>query len=303
MSVDAEAGLQPPLRWLLRIAFVLVLVAGAQLFVGSTSTDRTFAWTITEPLTAATLGALYWGSAVLVFFMTERWTWREGAGALAGVFAFTTLTLVATLLHLDAFHLGGERASAVFAGWAWLVVYIAVPPAIVVAVLAQVRRSRLGLRDTLAPEPGEDGWLGFLRWPILVVGALIAVVGAVMFLAPGTAVDVWLWPLTPLTSQALGAWAVGTGLPMLLLAWAARRATLTGAALTALTLSVLLTAALARFSDHVDWSRISAWVYVVVLGALLVLGLTALVVSRAPRSSEPPVDASVEATGGTGGRR
>lgn len=292
MSSRDEAMLQPPLRWLLRIAFVLVLVAGAQLFVGSASTDRTFAWTIAEPLTAATLGALYWGSAVLVFFMTERWTWREGAGALAGVFAFTALTLVATLLHLDAFHLGGERASAVFAGWAWLVVYVAVPPAIVVAVVAQVRRSRVGLRDTLAPRPGEPEWLGFLRWPILAVGALIAVVGAVMFLAPGTAVDVWPWPLTPLTSQALGAWAVGTGLPMFLLAWAARRATLTGAALTALTLSVLLTAALARYSDHVEWSRVSAWMYVAVLGALLVLGLTALVVSRAPQPLDPDVRAA-----------
>ena len=71
-AFSAEANPAPPfrvltaaMRWLLGVAAVLVMLAGTQLFVFAERTNEFFAWTITNPLTAATLGAAYWGSFVI----------------------------------------------------------------------------------------------------------------------------------------------------------------------------------------------------------------------------------------------
>jgi hypothetical protein len=53
------------LRWFFGVSAVLAAVAGFQLFVGATETDRFFSWTIDPPLTAAFLGAAYWAAMVL----------------------------------------------------------------------------------------------------------------------------------------------------------------------------------------------------------------------------------------------
>ena len=50
------------LRVVLVAAAVLALIAGYQVFVLTEHTDRDFAWTIANPLTAAFMGAGYWAS-------------------------------------------------------------------------------------------------------------------------------------------------------------------------------------------------------------------------------------------------
>jgi hypothetical protein len=69
------------MRWILRIAGILVLIAGYQLFVLTSQTDRYFAWTINPPLTAAFLGASYWASFVLVFLASQERYWANARAA------------------------------------------------------------------------------------------------------------------------------------------------------------------------------------------------------------------------------
>lgn len=53
------------MRGLLAVAGLLVIGAGVPLFVLSETTADHFAWTVSPPLTAAAIGAAYWGSAVV----------------------------------------------------------------------------------------------------------------------------------------------------------------------------------------------------------------------------------------------
>jgi hypothetical protein len=277
----------PQLHRLLGIASGLVLVAGFQLFVLSDHTDRWFAWTIAEPLTAATLGALYWGSFVTVRFAMREPTWQTARTLLLGTTAFTILTLITTLIHLGAFHLSGGPASAVIAGWAWLVVYVVVPVALVVLLVR-------GRRAPAVPIPARVPMPAWFRGPVVVIGGLIALTGVVMFVAPGWAAGWWPWALTDLTSQALGAWGVGVGTTMALTGRENDLVSARGAMWTALVLGPLLFVALVRYQSHVDWGRPASWIYAGITAVLLVMGLVGLRL-RAVASREGAPAAGVEA--------
>jgi hypothetical protein len=68
---------------------------------------------------------------VLVASWQQAWAWARVA--VPGVWLFTVLTLVATLIHIDLF-----RMDSVF-GWAWLVVYLVVPVGYGVFSVRQLR--------------------------------------------------------------------------------------------------------------------------------------------------------------------
>jgi hypothetical protein len=123
---------------------------------------------------------------------------------------------------------------------------------------------------------------------VVAVGTVITVTGVVLFVAPGAASDFWPWALTTLTSQALGAWWVGVGITMALTGWDDDLRAARGPMVTAAVLGPLLFVALARYWGHVDWSRPSASIYLVLTAVLLVLGVTGLLLARrTARSSEP----------------
>jgi len=92
------------MKWLLRAAGFLVLLAGFQLFILTEYTDLYFAWTIQPFITAAFLGGGYFSSFLMEILASRKAQWAEARIAVPAVFTFTSLTLLATLLHLDRFH-------------------------------------------------------------------------------------------------------------------------------------------------------------------------------------------------------
>ena len=256
------------LRALLWLFAALALSAGVLLYLLSGNTDDTFSWTIKPSVTAAFLGGAYWAAFVLFAWSARQDLWVRARPFVLPVSVIAILLLVATVMHDDKFH-----KDSVF-GWFWIVAYIVVPPALAIALWTQFREPAVAAPP---PRPLPPA----LRMVLVLEALVLAGVGISLFVAPDTADSLWPWPLTPLTSQALGAWAVGTGTPMVLLAWAGRRATLTGAAVTSITLAALLSLALVRFSAHVDWSSAGAWIYAAFLAALGILGAAALVLGRA----------------------
>jgi hypothetical protein len=243
------------MRWLLLIASVLVFIIGISLFLLSGQTDRYFAWTISVPLTAAFLGAGYWSSFFIEFVASRERMWANARVAVPAVFVFTVLTLVATLIHLDLFHLGGSFAVITQIGtWTWMAVYVSVP--ILLAVLWAIQ-IRLPGGDPLRRTPIS----GLVRLAIYLLAAGMLTVGVALFVAPlGTGV-LWPWELTPLTGRAVGAWLIGLGVAAAHMAWERdwRRVLPASAMLAvfgALELLVLL-----RFPAELDWSGPRAWVY------------------------------------------
>src|SRR5262245_43393447 len=137
-------------RALLLVASGFVLVAGLQLFVLGSATDRFFAWPIAPVITASFLGAGYWASLVLQFRAAAAPDWTHARIALPGVLVFTLLTLVATLLHIDRFKFTAAHLTARAASVAWPAVYLAFPVAFAAALY---RQGRLAGSDPKVTQP------------------------------------------------------------------------------------------------------------------------------------------------------
>ena len=171
--------------------FLLVAFVILYLFPGETT--RLWAWPIQSHMTSMLLASAYLGGCYFflrVLFLERRW-----AAARAGfvsVTLFATLLGIATIVHWDKF------AHGKLAFWLWAGLYFTAP--FLVAAAWVVNQRYAG-----RPAPGEPR-LGLLaRWAVAGAGALAVVTGAVLFVAPGWAVTVWPWPLTPLTSRVVGA--------------------------------------------------------------------------------------------------
>ncbi|TMA07095.1 MAG: hypothetical protein E6J94_05925, partial [Methanobacteriota archaeon] len=119
-SVPSVRSLIRPMRWLLYAASSLVFLAGLQLSLLTEQTDTYFAWTIAPPLTAAFLGAAYWAAVPVELTAARETVWAKARVAVPAIWLFTTLTLVATLVHFDRFHFSSPIASAQGAAWFWL---------------------------------------------------------------------------------------------------------------------------------------------------------------------------------------
>jgi hypothetical protein len=270
------------MRYLLFVAAVLVLLAGFELFVFTERTDTFFAWTIVNPLAAAFLGGSYWASFAIEALAGRQTVWANARIAVPAVLVFTLLTLTATLIHLDKFHLGSQFAARTrFVTVAWIVIYALVPLLMLIVLVVQART------------PGSDppraaalpGWV----YVILSVQAVVLLgLGIALFAAPVDTAPAWPWALTPLVARATAAWLISLGVAAAhaLLERDARR--LRPAAVGYVLLVVLQVIALARYPDQFGWGSAAGIIYLIVLATMLLVGSVALVrgLSRSP--ARPP---------------
>lgn len=268
------------MRRLLVAAGVLVVLAGVQLFVAPTRTATWFAWTIEPPMTAAYLGASYWAAAVIEWVAATRRTWAEARIAVPGVFVFTSLTLVVTLVHLDRFHLGAEHAPATRAvTWLWIAIYAVVP--VLMAVL--------WWRQALAPgtdPPRRQPLPPVLRGALVLQAAALVPLGTALLVAPASAAVLWPWDLTPLTARAVGAWLVSLGVVAAHGLGEADVARFAPAAWGSLAYVALQAVALVRHGDALDGGP-AAIGYAVVLGSFVVTGVVPWRAGRRDRAGGP----------------
>lgn len=265
------------LRWAFLALGILAFPLAIPLTVLSDDTDRYFAWTIAPPLTAAFLGAGYWSATLLFLLGSRERYWAKARIAASSGLVFTGLTLVATLIHLDRFHTG--RAIT----WAWIAIYAAVPPVLVV----------LAARQLLQPggdPPRERPLAAWVRGLLLLQAVVFVPLGVALFAAPSWADGAWPWTLTPLTARAVAAWvlAIGVGAAHALSEndWTRLR----GAAVSFLLYGAFQFVALARYTGTIDWSDWRTWAYVAGLATIALVGLDgvrAIVPSPARRRYRP----------------
>ena len=277
-SGTAIRPLVPGMRWLLFTAAVLVLLAGFQLFVLTGRTGTFFAWTIANPLAAAFLGGGYWASVSIEALAGRQAVWANARIAVPTVFVFTVLTLAASLMHLNQFHLGSQFAAGTrIVTWAWLAVYVLVPVLMLIVLVVQAR--------TPGADPPRSAPLpGWLLATLAVQAVVLLGFGVALFAAPEQAASLWPWKLTPLLAQATGAWLISLGVAAghSLLERDARR--MLPAAVGSILLALLQVIALARYPHRFDWGSASGTIYLVFLGALLLTGVAALATLRISRS-------------------
>jgi len=255
------------MRWLLYAASALVFLAGLQLTVFTEQTATYFAWPISPPfLTAAFLGASYWAAVPVEVIAARQSTWATARVAVPAIWLFTTLTLVATVLHSDKFNFSSKTASAQDAAWFWLAIYAGVPVAMGLIWILQLRA------------PGGDPPRGppaptWMRFIVLGQGVGMLAVGVTLFLAPEAVRGGWPWALTTLTARAIGAWLIGIGFA----AFHASRENdflrirpLAGGYIA---FAILQFIAIIRYFGDVNWSSPTAWLYVAFLASVLPVGL------------------------------
>ncbi|MBK6762836.1 MAG: hypothetical protein IPG68_05960 [Micrococcales bacterium] len=188
---------------------------------------------------------------------------------------FLWLTLLTTVIHLDKFHFSGP-GTARFAAWAWLVIYIVDPILVTVALVIQTR------------SPGEDpprsrdlvrGYRGLL----VASSAVFLTLGLAMVVVPGVVMDVAAWPLTPLTSRAIGSWVVAMGAAFATMAWEDDAERIRPAVIASLVLAALLLVGMARYQSQFAWTP-AAWVYAALIADVTVIGILGLLRRRAERA-------------------
>jgi len=280
MSSPQLKELQPGLRRMLYLGSAFVLVAGFQLFVLADQTDVYFAWTIQPPLTAAVLGAFYWGTLVAGFLSAREKTWARARGAVPVVIFFTSITLAATLLHLDKFHLNSANPLTLIATYAWLGLYILEPPALIIMLFVQLRAPGGDLPRT-RPLPV------WFRAIIGLQASVLLLIAILLFVAPQVMIPLWPWSLTPLTARVMSAWLFSFGIVGWQVVWendwSRVRIAMIGYAL----LGILGFSALLRSAGDIIAGAPYLWVYLAWLASMLFIGVYGWLRARRAEVTDP----------------
>ncbi len=251
------------MRFALLLGSVLTFLSGVQLFVLTDRTADFFAWTIGAGATATIMGAFYWTACTLSFLSWRRQPWVRARVGVPGVTLFLWATLATTLLHLDKFHFSGS-ATAQFAAWAWLVIYVVDPILVTIALVLQWRT------------PGVDPDRVSLLAPVYRIvlagsGALFAGLGLLMLFAPSVVAGVSPMPLTALTSRSIGSWVLAMGVVFVTMMWENDVDRIKPAAVACLVLPALLVVGMVRYWELFTWQA-AGWVYPGLIALVAVLG-------------------------------
>jgi MFS family permease len=259
--LPAEAGTDRVLveTRVLAIVVIPVLVGAAfGLLVFPGETDRFWAWPIAAHMSAFALGVPY---AAGIYFFTrvvfER-RWHRVSIGLLPIGAFVTVEAIATLLHWDRF----THDHPVF--WAWVALYATTP------ILLPLFWWRSRATERHQPEPDDVVFPMPARLGFLVAGVGQVAIALFLLLFPAKAIEIWPWPLTPLTARSTAGW-FAFGLVGLLLArvtrWSSARivvqAMLLGFALAPLSI--------VRAWEEFDTSRAFTWIFIAFLASVSTL--------------------------------
>ncbi len=268
----------PAVRLFIQVAAVFVASAGVSLFFLSESTHLYFAWTIKPPVTAAFLGGGYLAVTTALAFALRQNDWaqvRVGAWVVAtGLVSI----LVASLLHVDKFHLHSAVWSAAFWAWSWLFLYIILVPGLILALLGQHQQQAV----VLPPQAKLPVWL---RLSQMLLGILMLAMGVALFAFPGSAELLWPWPLTLLTARMVGSFYLAFGVSLISAARENDYVRIHVASFAYVAFAVLQTITVLRYQP-VNWVELPGQMLVVVLIMLIVIGAKGVQGYRNSRSIE-----------------
>jgi hypothetical protein len=194
MTTQATRGQVLPLtRAGIWVLLVLAAANGVFLYFLPAQAETDYAWSIVPPVNAAFIGAGFLAgtlaTGLVLAFATK---WRSFSTLPIALWVLASSLLAATLIHNDRFKWDYPPT------WVWTFVYAAVPLAIPYLVARQ--------RATADEAPPVDPRLRPLRVISAVVGTVILVGAAALFIAPVELGEHWIWPLTPLLGRAVAAW-------------------------------------------------------------------------------------------------
>ncbi len=177
----------------------ILLAAGVILYGFPAATEQLWAWPMGPEATALAVGGGYLAGALLFLRAVRESHWHRVALVFPAATVLTVLLLVATLQHWELFSHGHPSF------WAWFIVYT-VTPVLLPAIWVVNRR-----RDPGTPLPGTPLVPRAVRLVVGALGSLQLVVALVFFVAPETAIAIWPWTLSALTTRTIAAFLAFIG--------------------------------------------------------------------------------------------
>jgi hypothetical protein len=283
-----ERPVTPQIRTFWGVGSALAGMAGLVLFLFPERTDRLFAWTIARGDTAAFIGALFLAVALVSLLCYSRPSWADVRACYAGVLVLVTAMALATLLHLDQFHFGSDHPVALVAAWGWTLASLGAPFA--GALLRARQLGRISPFDAADPDAGAATTpiVPGLRTLLQVQGTVLAVVGVVLFVAPGTADRLWPWPLTPLPARAIAGFLLGFGVMLVGAGRDDAAERLEPPCAACWWLAVLTGMAVTRFEGGFDLGSVAGIVFTVIGISLFFGGLAGELAARRLRPPTAP---------------
>jgi predicted small integral membrane protein len=251
-----DGRILPATHWASLVVFVILVPALVILWGMPDRTADAWSWTIKPDLTPIFLGAGYGAGAYFFLRTFQAKQFHPSSAGIFGAAFFATLMLIATIIHWDRFNHGDAPPVGAIVFYGWVAVYI-VSPVVVFALWWSNRRT-----DSGEPAPGEaivPAYVGRIAQGF-AAGAFVA--GAVFFLAPQTAIDLWAWQLTPLTSRVLGAFTAQVGAGALLLSLDRRWSAWKLIVQTFFVATALLLVGAIRAWDDFDTGNVMTYLYV-----------------------------------------
>lgn len=253
------------IAWPLRAWLVVEVLfgVGAVLAIGLSpaNTKTNFAWPIQPVVMAAVLGGFYITSALLFLLPLLAKRWEMIRVMILPTALFSSLQLVATILHWDKFSVGTVPF------YVWFASYLLPPPIFVSAYLWHQRQaaSRPAAADDLLPL--------CLNW-LLVIGGSGLTLGAILiFIFPSLLIPIFPWQLTPLTARSLCAWLIAVGTIMLSMSRENNQTRTRLATPTFLLLLPALLLQMIRYADEVNWSNPVLWLSLILFAIIGFCGL------------------------------
>jgi dimethylaniline monooxygenase (N-oxide forming) len=279
MSI-ARDRIYPATRALAGTIVPFLLLGIYVLYLRTDRTRQLWAWEIRSPMSALMLASAYAAGAYYFTRAAFARRWHYIGRGLLPVLAFATLMCAVTVVHWRLF----IHENVAFTLWAAL--YFTTP-VLVAGAWWFNRREDTGRPDELdAIIPDRvrraSGGIG-----------LVGLVAAGWFLlAPGPLIDVWAWPLTPLTARVLCVIFILFNVYLVALSvdprWNAARVNVESLVVAL----VLIVVGVVRTRDTFFWSRPSAWLFLVGVVAALAASVGSLLwVGRRRRTGtrlDPP---------------
>jgi hypothetical protein len=235
-----------------------LLAAFFILYIRPQDAGLLFAWPIAPSMTSFVLASAYFGGAYFFVRVVFERQWHRIAIGFLPVTTFAALMMVATLLHWDRF----THGSVSFVTWA---VLYATTPWLVFGAWLRNRPSDRGVLDL-----GEVEIPPTIRWIMGGLGALVLIVGLLLFVLPNVLIAMWPWRLTPLTARVIGACFALTGVFGLVIAqdrrWTAARIALQSQAVGVLLILVGIVRAWSDFKS----GNATTWLFAGGMAVLLV---------------------------------
>jgi hypothetical protein len=178
------------------IAIIPVLTAAfVILYLFPTRTEALWAWTLSPTMTAMLMGGGYMAGAYLFLRVSTTRQFHRVGWLFPAITVFTTLLLLATVIHWDRFN--HHHVSF----WAWLLLYIITPPLL---PWLWIRNRRF---DPGVPEPGERLVPAPLGKVMVAVGLGQLAFALILFVRPSAIAPHWPWMLSPLSARVVSAFA------------------------------------------------------------------------------------------------